>query len=59
MNTISNTKEFSLAQLVEEPSVGLDMEDEGLDRRTVHLLLELAATRPHRGHGLPHAPFVS
>jgi hypothetical protein len=56
MNT---SKEFSLAQLVEQPAVGFDLEDAGIDRRSLELLLGPALRSPQRGETLPHAPFVS
>jgi hypothetical protein len=52
-------KEFTLGQLVEEPVVGLAMQDAGIDRRSIELMLGLAGhSRDSRG-SLPHAPFVS
>jgi hypothetical protein len=56
MNTL---KEFSLAQLVEEPAVGFDMDGVGLDRRSLELMLELTSRSPRREDRLPRAPFVS
>ncbi|HZT86695.1 MAG TPA: hypothetical protein VFA12_01920 [Stellaceae bacterium] len=50
--------EFSLKQLLEEPAVGVAMEDAGLDRRSLDLLLELASRQPQRETRLPQAPFV-
>jgi len=51
-------KEYTLAQLVEEPAVELDLEEEGIDRRSLELLLELTDRRPQPPHRLPSAPFV-
>ena len=56
---MDSPQEFSLAQLVEEPAIGLAMEDEGLDRRSLELMLEVKPRRPQRRQDLPDAPFVS
>ncbi len=53
-------KEYSLSQLLDNPAEGLVMENAGIDRRSLELMLE--ATRRQIGGSelrLPHAPFVS
>ena len=44
--------EYSLAELVEDPLIGLMMKSDGVDRRSVELLFErLSQTRPRgRNH---------
>jgi hypothetical protein len=51
--------EFTLAQLIDEPAVGLAMEDAGLDRRSLELLLGNVSRPAEQVESLPHAPFVS
>jgi hypothetical protein len=43
--------EYSLAELVEDPLVGLVMESDGVDRRSLELLLQRVARERARGMG--------
>jgi len=52
-------KEFSLAQLVEDPAVGKRMEETGIDRRCIDLMLELSFRRPEACRLPLHAPLFS
>jgi hypothetical protein len=45
------TAECSLAELVEDPLVGLVMESDGVDRRTLELLLQRVARDRAQGVG--------
>jgi hypothetical protein len=42
------TKEIALAELVENPGLGLAMEYEGVEHRAIELLLERRLPRPER-----------
>ena len=43
-------REYDLAELIDNPGLGLAMEYEGVDRRTIELLLERL---PRQGHPAP------
>jgi hypothetical protein len=45
--------EYSLAELVEDPLVGLLMKSDGVDRRSIELLFERVARSPRYREGAP------
>jgi len=51
-------KEFSLAQLIEEPVLGLAMENDGIERRSLELICEIALRQCERGEPSLRTPFV-
>jgi hypothetical protein len=50
------TRTASLAELMQDPLVGLMMKSDGVDRRTVERLFEqILRRRPRAPHGVPSA----
>lgn len=49
------TAEYSLAELVEDPLIGLVMKSDGVDRRNIELLFERVASSDRFRQGKPHS----
>ena len=49
------TIEYSLAELVEDPLVGLVMKSDGVDRRNIELLFERVASSDRFRHAKPRS----
>lgn len=56
---VADKKEYRLAQLVDDPVLGLALAIQGMERRSIELLLEAAGGDHGREHSPPEEPILA
>jgi hypothetical protein len=54
---LRGSKEFSLAELIEHPVLGVQIANEGIERRCVDLMLDTISGHHRFSEGEHHEPF--